>query len=112
MRRAPLSLAIALLCAGPLAHGASRTDDVDVFIGTDGDGHTFPGATRPFGMVQLSPDTQVRHFRQGYPWAAGYRYEDDSILGFSHTHFSGAGHSDLGDVLLMPASGEVKLEPG
>ena len=85
---------------------------VDVFIGTGGDGHTFPGATRPFGMIQLSPDTQVRHFRQSYPWAAGYRYEDDSILGFSHTHFSGAGHSDLGDVLLMPYSAETKWEPG
>ncbi|MFZ6658315.1 GH92 family glycosyl hydrolase [Undibacterium sp. TJN19] len=87
-------------------------DAVNVFIGTGGDGHTFPGATRPFGMVQLSPDTQVRHFRQSYPWAAGYRYEDDSILGFSHTHFSGTGHSDLGDVLLMPYSGDTKLEPG
>ncbi|WP_313031852.1 GH92 family glycosyl hydrolase [Massilia alkalitolerans] len=85
---------------------------VNVFIGTGDDGHTFPGATRPFGMVQLSPDTQVRHFRQSYPWAAGYRYEDNSILGFSHTHFSGSGHSDLGDVLLMPTSGETKLEPG
>lgn len=85
---------------------------VNVFIGTGGDGHTFPGATRPFGMIQLSPDTQVRHFRQSYPWAAGYRYEDDSILGFSHTHFSGTGHSDLGDVLLMPYTGETKLEPG
>ncbi len=85
---------------------------VNVFIGTGGDGHTFPGATRPFGMVQLSPDTQVRHFRQSYPWAAGYRYEDSSILGFSHTHFSGSGHSDLGDVLLMPTGGETKLEPG
>jgi predicted alpha-1,2-mannosidase len=85
---------------------------VNVFIGTGGDGHTFPGATRPFGMVQLSPDTQVRHFRQSYPWAAGYRYEDDSILGFSHTHFSGAGHSDLGDILLMPYSGDTKLDPG
>jgi predicted alpha-1,2-mannosidase len=85
---------------------------VNVFIGTGGDGHTFPGATRPFGMVQLSPDTQVRHFRQSYPWASGYRYDDNSILGFSHTHFSGSGHSDLGDVLLMPYSGETKLEPG
>ena len=110
--KATLSLAIAVLCAGSFAHAASRTDNVDVFIGTGGDGHTFPGATRPFGMIQLSPDTQVRHFRQSYPWAAGYRYEDDSILGFSHTHFSGAGHSDLGDVLLMPTSGDVKLEPG
>ncbi|MGO4465232.1 GH92 family glycosyl hydrolase, partial [Pseudoduganella sp. RAF53_2] len=85
---------------------------VNVFIGTGGDGHTFPGATRPFGMVQLSPDTQVRHFKQSYPWAAGYRYEDNSILGFSHTHFSGSGHSDLGDILLMPYSGDTKLEPG
>lgn len=85
---------------------------VDVFIGTGGDGHTFPGAARPFGMVQLSPDTQVRPFRQSYPWASGYRYDDDSILGFSHTHFSGSGHSDLGDVLLMPYSGETKWEPG
>jgi predicted alpha-1,2-mannosidase len=110
--KATLPLAIAALCAGSPAHAASRTDNVDVFIGTGGDGHTFPGATRPFGMIQLSPDTQVRHFRQSYPWAAGYRYEDDSILGFSHTHFSGAGHSDLGDVLLMPMSGDVKLEPG
>ncbi|MFZ6732274.1 GH92 family glycosyl hydrolase [Undibacterium sp. Ji42W] len=99
--------------AAPAQASSSRpVDAVNVFIGTGGDGHTFPGATRPFGMVQLSPDTQVRHFRQSYPWAAGYRYEDDSILGFSHTHFSGTGHSDLGDVLLMPYSGETKLEPG
>jgi len=64
-------------------------------------------------MVQLSPDTQIRPFKQSYKWAAGYRYEDTTILGFSHTHFSGAGHSDLGDVLLMPISGDdVSLEPG
>jgi putative alpha-1,2-mannosidase len=64
-------------------------------------------------MVQLSPDTQIRPFKQSYKWAAGYRYEDTTILGFSHTHFSGAGHSDLGDVLLAPVSGEkVLLEPG
>ena len=111
-RKSVVPFVLAVLCACHLAHAASRTDAVDVFIGTGGDGHTFPGATRPFGMVQLSPDTQVRHFRQSYPWAAGYRYEDDSILGFSHTHFSGAGHSDLGDVLLMPTGGDVKLEPG
>ncbi len=114
MRRAALPLAMLLTTAlaNGADHGANRTDNVDVFIGTGGDGHTFPGAARPFGMVQVSPDTQVRHFRQSYPWAAGYRYEDDSILGFSHTHFSGAGHSDLGDVLLMPTGAEVKLEPG
>jgi predicted alpha-1,2-mannosidase len=63
-------------------------------------------------MVQLSPDTQIRPFKQSYKWAAGYRYEDTTILGFSHTHFSGAGHSDLGDVLIQPISGEVRLEPG
>ena len=86
---------------------------VDPMIGTGPEGHTFPGATAPFGMVQLSPDTQIRPFKQSYKWAAGYRYEDTTILGFSHTHFSGAGHSDLGDVLLMPVSGgDVPLEPG
>ncbi|VXB94557.1 GH92 family glycosyl hydrolase [Massilia sp. 9I] len=112
--RAALLLPIFGACVA-LAHAAppgSPAAAVNVFIGTGGDGHTFPGATRPFGMVQLSPDTQVRHFRQSYPWAAGYRYDDTSILGFSHTHFSGSGHSDLGDVLLMPFSGETKLEPG
>jgi len=85
---------------------------VDPMIGTGPEGHTFPGATVPFGMVQLSPDTQIRPFKQSYKWAAGYRYEDTTILGFSHTHFSGAGHSDLGDVLIQPISGEVRLEPG
>jgi predicted alpha-1,2-mannosidase len=106
--------AVALALAIPAIATAQSTPAaaVDVFIGTGGDGHTFPGATRPFGMVQLSPDTQVRPFRQSYPWAAGYRYDDDSILGFSHTHFSGSGHSDLGDVLLMPYSAETKWEPG
>jgi predicted alpha-1,2-mannosidase len=85
---------------------------VDPFIGTGPDGHTFPGATVPFGMVQLSPDTQIRPFKQSYKWASGYRYEDTTILGFSHTHFSGSGHSDLGDILLQPISGDVRLEPG
>jgi predicted alpha-1,2-mannosidase len=86
---------------------------VDPMIGTGPEGHTFPGATAPFGMVQLSPDTQIRPFKQSYKWAAGYRYEDTTILGFSHTHFSGAGHSDLGDFLLTPLSGDnVPLEPG
>jgi len=106
------ALALAVTAAAQAAAPGSPAAAVNVFIGTAGDGHTFPGAVRPFGMVQLSPDTQVRHFRQSYPWAAGYRHDDTSILGFSHTHFSGSGHSDLGDVLLMPYSGETKLEPG
>jgi predicted alpha-1,2-mannosidase len=99
----------------PAGAPSSAYSDVDPFIGTGEDGHTFPGATVPFGMVQLSPDTQVRHFKQSYKWAAGYRHEDTSILGFSHTHFSGAGHSDLGDFLVQPLSGpwsKDKLEPG
>lgn len=91
---------------------ADHTTMVDPMIGTGPEGHTFPGATVPFGMVQLSPDTQIRPFKQSYKWAAGYRYEDTTILGFSHTHFSGAGHSDLGDFLLQPISGEVRLDPG
>jgi predicted alpha-1,2-mannosidase len=94
-----------------LALGA-LTSPVDPFIGTEGGGHVFPGAVYPFGMVQLSPDTQTRHFKESYAWAAGYQYNDPTILGFSHTHFSGAGHSDLGDVLVVPISGDVRLEPG
>lgn len=104
LRTAMLTLAAALALPAGVA-------DVDPFIGTGEEGHTFPGATTPFGMVQLSPDTQIRYFRQSYKWAAGYRYEDTAILGFSHTHFSGAGHSDLGDFLVQPIAGEVRLEP-
>jgi predicted alpha-1,2-mannosidase len=90
----------------------SAFDAVDPFIGAGPDGHTYPGATVPFGMVQLSPDTWIGDFHHSYAHAAGYRYDDKTIQGFSHTHFSGAGHSDLGDVLVMPIAGEVKLEPG
>jgi len=91
---------------------AGHAAEVDPRIGTGGDGHTFPGATVPFGMIQLSPDTAMPDFKHAYKWAAGYQYNDPSIMGFSHTHFSGSGHSDLGDVLVMPIAGEVKLDPG
>ncbi len=109
-----------LLCLGALiiatislAQAPDPIKLVDPMIGTGPEGHTFPGATAPFGMVQLSPDTQIRYFKQSYKWAAGYRYEDTTILGFSHTHFSGAGHSDLGDFLITPLTGDnVPLEPG
>jgi predicted alpha-1,2-mannosidase len=108
-----LCLAVVFACSLAVAQNPDPLKLVDPMIGTGPEGHTFPGATAPFGMVQLSPDTQIRPFKQSYKWAAGYRYEDVTILGFSHTHFSGAGHSDLGDVLIMPASGEnVPLEPG
>lgn len=92
--------------------GAKAFDSVDPFIGTGGEGHTYPGATVPFGMVQLSPDTRIQPRAQAYDWAAGYRYDDTSIVGFSHTHFSGTGHSDLGDFLLMPVTGPERLERG
>ena len=106
------------LGGGTLAGAATPTPAadafaaVDPFIGTGGEGHTFPGAVVPFGMVQLSPDTQIKPRKEAYGWAAGYRYDDHTIVGFSHTHFSGTGHSDLGDVLLMPIAGDVHLERG
>ena len=106
------SVAVAAPAPKPDAAAARAYAAVDPFIGTGGEGHTFPGATVPFGMVQLSPDTQIKPRKEGYGWAAGYRYDDSTIVGFSHTHFSGTGHSDLGDVLLMPIAGEVKLERG
>jgi len=83
-------------------------DYVDPMIGTGGHGHTFPGAARPFGMVQLSPDT----YTKGWDWASGYHYSDSSIMGFSHTHLSGTGPGDLMDVLIMPTTGKLKVIPG
>ncbi len=73
---------------------------VNPFIGTGGHGHTFPGATMPFGMMQLSPDTRL----DGWDGCSGYHYSDNYIYGFSHTHLSGTGVSDYGDVLLMPTN--------
>jgi predicted alpha-1,2-mannosidase len=106
-------LVLLFAAATTLAQSSDPLKQVDPMIGTGPEGHTFPGAVAPFGMVQLSPDTQIRPFKQSYKWAAGYRYDDSTILGFSETHFSGAGHSDLGDFLLMPVSGPtVPLEPG
>jgi len=81
---------------------------VNTFIGTGGHGHTFPGATTPYGMVQLSPDTRTL----GWDACGGYHYTDSSIMGFSHTHLSGTGISDLGDFLFMPFTGKPKLIPG
>lgn len=82
-------------------------------------GHTFPGATVPFGMVQLSPDTDTIPYEMNgkynpdvYKYCAGYQYDDKTIVGFSHTHFSGTGHSDLGDFLIMPTTGSLQLNPG
>ena len=76
------------------------TSFVNPFIGTGGHGHTYPGATMPFGMMQLSPDTRL----EGWDGCSGYHYSDEYIYGFSHTHLSGTGVSDYGDVLLMPTN--------
>eukprot|EP01035_Chromulina_nebulosa_P012940 gene12940-17236_t len=112
----PLFLLAAAAPAADTSPAVTPYDAVDPFIGTGGEGHTYPGAVAPFGMVQLSPDTDTTCvIRACYSHAAGYRYEDPTIQGFSHTHFSGAGHSDLGDILVMPAIGDdatVPLEPG
>lgn len=78
---------------------------VDPLIGTSGHGHVYPGATVPFGSVQLSPDNGT----QGWDWCSGYNYADSTIVGFSHTHLSGTGIGDLCDLLIMPAIGEIDL---
>lgn len=92
---------------------------VNPMTGTKNMGHTFPGATAPFGMVQLSPETNQEPYAidgkynpETYRYCSGYQYEDSTIFGFSHTHFSGVGHSDLGDFLVMPTVGKLHLEPG
>lgn len=81
--------------------------NVNPFIGTGGHGHTFPGATLPFGMMQLSPDTRL----DGWDGCSGYHYSDNYIYGFSHTHLSGTGVSDYGDILLMPTN-EINFNNG
>ena len=97
----------------------SPVDYVNPMIGTDGMGHTFPGACVPFGAIQLSPDTDTtphnidgKYQSNVYKYCAGYQYNDTSIVGFSHTHMSGTGHADLGDILIMPTTGELQLTPG
>jgi predicted alpha-1,2-mannosidase len=82
------------------------TDYVNPFIGTGGHGHTYPGVCLPFGMVQLSPDTRLT----GWDGCSGYYYTDDTVYGFSHTHLSGTGCSDYGDILLMPTTGNLEFD--
>jgi len=94
-------------------------DYVKPLVGTKSMGHTFPGACAPFGLVQLSPDTEMiphsingQYQKDAYSYCAGYQYADSTIVGFSHTHLNGTGHSDLGDILIMPTTGPLQLDRG
>jgi predicted alpha-1,2-mannosidase len=87
---------------------AQHTQWVNPFIGTGGHGHTFPGATLPHGMVQLSPDTRLK----GWDGCSGYHDSDSLVYGFSHTHLSGTGVEDYCDILLMPTTGKLRLNNG
>jgi len=109
------SLVSAVLSAGLFAASSvlqaaapSPVDSVDPFIGTDGHGHVFPGAARPFGMAVLSPDTRT----ETWDGTSGYHYTDQTILGFSHTHLSGTGGGCLGDIMVMPTVGDIHLDAG
>jgi len=86
----------------------NKTTYVNPFIGTGGHGHTYPGASAPFGMMQLSPDTRFN----GWDACGGYHYSDSIIYGFSHTHLSGTGVEDYCDLLIVPQSGKAKTTPG
>jgi predicted alpha-1,2-mannosidase len=111
-------LLLCILSCGQPGHEAGGDIDlaryVNPFVGTKNMGHTYPGATTPFGMVQLSPETAAQpmfhedgsYNRDTYRYCSGYQYGDSTIIGFSHTHFSGTGHSDLGDFLVMPTIGD------
>ncbi|GAA4781342.1 GH92 family glycosyl hydrolase [Olivibacter ginsenosidimutans] len=100
--------ALLSLSIGASAQEKKLIDYVDPFIGTGGHGHTFPGATVPFGMVQLSPDNGTA----GWDWCSGYHYSDNHIVGFSHTHLSGTGIGDWLDISVMPMLQPVQGEPG
>lgn len=90
------------------AAGNKLTQYVDQYIGTGGHGHVFMGANVPFGAVQLGPT----NLSEGWDWCSGYHYSDSTIIGFAHTHLSGTGIGDLGDISLMPATGDVKIRKG
>ena len=90
-----------------LAFSQNYSQYVNPFIGTGGHGHTYPGATVPFGMVQLSPDTRIDGSWDG---CSGYHFDDSVIYGFSHTHLNGTGVSDYGDIMLMPTMGEPSFD--
>ncbi len=105
----PLSIAVLAFLSSACEKSAEPVDYVDPFIGTDFFAHMFPGPGLPFGMVHLSPDT----YTQGWTYASGYQHADNSIMGFSHTHYSGVGMVAKGDLLIMPTVGQkLQITPG
>ena len=99
-------LLAAFSCKSP-RQSENILDYVDPFIGTGFHGHTFPGATLPYGMVQLSPDTHL----DGWDASSGYHYDDTAIYAFSHTHLSGTGIGDMGDIAILPFTGKTDTVP-
>ncbi len=106
--RLHLSILFSLLALVNFGQDKNLSSWVNPFIGTGGHGHTYPGVAMPFGMMQLSPDTRL----DGWDGCGGYHYSDTVIYGFSHTHLSGTGVSDYGDLLIMPFTGVVNWENG
>jgi predicted alpha-1,2-mannosidase len=102
----PFLIALAFLTS-TISQAQDFAKHVNPFIGTGGHGHTFPGATVPYGMVQLSPDTRIDGSWDG---CGGYHYSDNLIYGFSHTHLNGTGVSDYGDIMLMPTMGKPSFD--
>ena len=102
-------LGLLVACSQPSGEEQLRDEIqyVNPFIGTGFHGHTFPGATRPFALVQVSPDTHI----MGWDASSGYHYDDNQIYAFSHTHLSGTGIGDLGDVAILPFSGGDSIKP-
>ena len=94
----------ACVAAGSAGAGPQPVEEALPLVGTGGHGHTYPGATVPFGFVQVSPDTRT----EGWDACSGYHYSDKTILGFSHTHLSGTGCPDLGDLLILPVTGKIE----
>ncbi len=103
-----ITLSLIIITSCKSTSDQELTGYVDPFIGTDGHGHTFPGATLPFGMVQISPDTRM----ENWDGSSGYHYSDKTIMGFSQTHLSGTGAPEYCDILLMPTVGKVQVLVG
>ena len=99
---------LAFVIGSVTAQSQDFTSFVDPFIGTATVGHTYPAATTPFALVQVGPDTGIK----GWEHCSGYHSDDKSIIGFSHTHLSGTGACDMGDILIMPVTGEPQFDPG